>query len=150
MTSQDLPEQARSCTRKFSLNAPPRGKQFRVELAKALAAERRAARKLTQALDARAGAPLTVEAVARGPRVNPLELMRAWPSPGILNLRRDLDAQAEEQLRNRLEALLAGELGEETWLKIVSVITEARRAADRLDEMRPRKWMQTFNAPDEW
>jgi hypothetical protein len=25
-----------------------------------------------------------------GPRVNPVELMRAWSSPGMLNLRRDL------------------------------------------------------------
>jgi hypothetical protein len=138
-----------SFARKFSLTPPSRGRQFGVEVAKALAAERRAARKLIRALDARASAALIGEAAARGPRVNPLELMRPWSSPGMLNLRRDLDAQAEEQLRNRLEALLAGELGQETWLKIVSVITEARRAADRLDETWPRKRMQTFNAPDE-
>jgi hypothetical protein len=76
--------------------------------------------------------------------------MRAWSSPGMLNLRRDLDAQAEEKLRARLEALLAGELGREAWLKTLSVIVEAKRDADRLEEARSRKWRQTFSSPQGW
>jgi hypothetical protein len=84
--------------RRFSLNPPPRGKQFRVEFAKARAAERRATRKLETALGARASAPSGADAEATGPRVNPLELMRAWSSPGMLTVRRDLDPQAEETL----------------------------------------------------
>src|SRR6516164_9214560 len=96
--------------RKFSLNPPPRGKQFRVEFAKARAAERRATRKLetTLAASATSGA----DAEATGPPVNPLALMRAWSSPGMLNLRRDLDQQAEETLHARLEAFLAGQLSQ--------------------------------------
>jgi hypothetical protein len=42
--------------RKFSVNPPPRGKQFRAEFAEARAAQRRAARKLETALTARASA----------------------------------------------------------------------------------------------
>jgi hypothetical protein len=76
--------------------------------------------------------------------------MRAWSSPGMRNLRRDLDAQAEEKLRVRLEALLVGELGHEAWLKTLSVIVEAKRATDRLEETRPQKWRQTFTSPQGW
>jgi hypothetical protein len=65
-------------------------------------------------------------------------------------LRRDLDAQSEEKLRVRLEALLVGELGQEAWLKTLSVIVEAKRSADRLEETRPRKWRQTFGSPQGW
>jgi hypothetical protein len=70
--------------RKFSLIPPPRGKQFRAEFAKARAAERRASRKLDKVLDGRA-----TEAGADVPRVGPLELMRAWSSLGMLDLRQD-------------------------------------------------------------
>ena len=133
--------------RKFSLNPPPRGKQFRVEFAKARAAERRATRKLETALPARASATPGADAEAT---VNPLALMRAWSSPGMLNLRRDLDPQADETLHARLEALLAGRLSQQAWAKTLSVILEARRAADRLEETRPRKWRQTFNSPQGW
>ena len=93
-----------SFARKFSLNPPPRGKQFRAEFAKARAVQRRAARKLETALAARASATSGADAEATGPPVNPLGLMRAWSSPGMLNLRRDLDRQAEEALyaRSRL------------------------------------------------
>ena len=136
--------------RKFSLNPPPRAKQFRVEFAKARAAERRAARKVETALGARASAPSRADAEAAGPPVNPLALMRAWSSPGMLNLRRDLDPQAEETLHARLEALLAGQLSQQSWVKTLSVILEARRAADRLGEARSRKWRQTFSSPQGW
>jgi hypothetical protein len=136
--------------RKFRLNPPPCGKQFRVEFVKARAAERRATRKLETTLAARATAPSGADTEATGRRVNPLELMRVWSSPGMLNLRRDLDAQAEEKLRVRLEALLVGELGQEAWLKTLSVTVEAKRAADRLEETRPRKWRQTFSSPQGW
>ena len=134
--------------RKFSLNPPPRGKQFRVEFAKARAAERRATRKLetTLAASATSGA----DAEATGPPVNPLALMRAWSSPGMLNLRRDLDQQAEETLHARLEAFLAGQLNQQAWAKTLSVILDARRPADRLEETRPRKWRQTFSSPQGW
>jgi hypothetical protein len=97
--------------RKFSLIPPPTGKRLRVEFAKARAAERRASRKLDEILDACAtetsAAP---EARTKASHVGPLQLMRAWSSPGMLNLRSGLDGQAEEQLRARLEARLAGEL----------------------------------------
>jgi hypothetical protein len=136
--------------RKFSLNPPPRGRQFGVEFAKARAAERRAARKLETALAARASAPSRADAEATGPRVDPLELMRAWSSPGMLNLRRDLDPQAEETLHARLEALMSGQLSQQAWAKTLSVILDARRAADRLEETRPRKWRQTFSSPQGW
>jgi hypothetical protein len=139
-----------SFARKFSLSPPPRGKQFRVEFAKARAAERRAARKLETALAERASATPGADAEATGPQVNPLELMRAWSSPGMLNLRRDLDPQAEESLHARLEALLAGTLGQQAWAKTLCLILEARRAADRLEETRPRKWRQTFSSPEGW
>jgi hypothetical protein len=135
--------------RKFSLNPPPRGKQFRAEFAKARAAERRATRKLETALGERASAPSRADAEA-GPRVNPLELMRAWSSPGMLNLRRDLDPQAEETLHAQLEALMAGQLSQRAWAKTLSVILDARRAADRLEATRPRKWRQTFSSPQGW
>ena len=62
--------------RKFSLNPQPRGKQFRVEFAKARAAERRATQKLETALASSASAPSRADAEATGPPVNPLELMR--------------------------------------------------------------------------
>ena len=139
-----------SFARKFSLSPPPRGKQFRVEFAKARAAERRAARKLETALAARASAPSGAYAEATCPPVNPLELMRAWSSPGMLNLRRDLDTRAEETLCARLEALMAGQLSQRAWAKTLSVIVDARRAADRLEETRPRKWRQTFSSPEGW
>jgi hypothetical protein len=112
--------------RKFSLNPPPRGKQFRAEFAKARAADRRATRKLETALDACASAPSGADAEATGPPVNPLELMRAWSSPGMLNLRRDLDPRAEETLHARLEALMAGRLSQQAWAKTLSVILDAR------------------------
>jgi hypothetical protein len=136
--------------RKFSLNPPPPGKQLRVEFAKARAAGRRAARKLKTALAARASAPSGADAEAMGPQVNPLALMRAWSSPGMLNLRRDLDPQAEETLHARLEALMSGQLSQQAWVKTLSVILDARRAADRLEETRLRKWRQTFNSPQGW
>jgi hypothetical protein len=136
--------------RKFSLNPPPRGQQFRAEFAKARAAERQATRKLETALGARASAPSGADAKAMGPRVNPLELMRAWSSPGMLNLRRDLDPQAGETLYVRLEALMTGQLSQRAWAKTLSVILDARRAADRLEETRPRKWRQNFSSPDGW
>ena len=135
-----------SFARKFSLNPPPRGKQFRVEFAKARAAERRATRKLETALPARASATPGADAEAT---VNPLALMRVWSSPGMLNLRRDLDPQAEETLHARLEALMAGQLSQQAWAKTLSVILEARRAVDRLDGTRSRKRIQTFNSPEE-
>jgi hypothetical protein len=136
--------------RKFSLNPPPRGKQLRAEFAKARAAERRSARKLETALGARANAAPRADAEATGPPINPLELMRAWTSPGMLNLRRDIDPQAEETLHARLEALMAGQLSQQAWLKTLSVIIDARRAADHLEETRPRKWRQTFSSPQGW
>jgi hypothetical protein len=136
--------------RKFSLNPPPRGKQFRVEFAKARAPERRATRKLETALAARASTPSGADVEAASPRVNPLALMRAWSSPGMLNLRRDLDPQAEETLHARLEALMSGKLSQQAWVKTLSVILEVRRAADRLEETRPRKWRQTFSSPQGW
>jgi hypothetical protein len=136
--------------RKFSLNPPPRAKQFRVEFAKARAAERRAERKLETALAERAGAAPAGDAEATGPPVNPLTLMRAWSSPGMLNLRRDLDPRAEETLHARLEARMAGQLSQRAWAKTLSVILEARRAADRLGEARSRKWRQTFSSPQGW
>jgi hypothetical protein len=136
--------------RKFSLNPPPRGKQFRAEFAKARAAERRATRKLETALGARASAPSGADAEAVGPPVNPLALMRAWSSPGMLNLRQDLDPRAEETLHARLEALMAGRLSQRAWAKTLSVILDARRAADRLEETRLRKWRQTFSSPQGW
>jgi hypothetical protein len=136
--------------RKFSLNPPPRGKQFRVEFAKARAAERRAARKLETALAARASAAPGADAEATGPPVNPVELMRAWSSPGMLNLRRDLDPQAEETLHARLGALMSGQLSQQAWAKTLSVIVDARRAADRLEETRPRKRRQAYSSPEGW
>jgi hypothetical protein len=57
----------------------------------------------------------------------------------MLNLRSGLDAQAQENLRVQLEALLAGELSEEAWLKNISLIAEARRAADRHEQTRLKK-----------
>jgi hypothetical protein len=51
--------------------------------------------------------------------------MRVWSSAGMLTLRRDLDAHAEEKLRDQLEGLLA----------------------DRLEVTRPREWRQTFSSP---
>jgi hypothetical protein len=136
--------------RKFSLNPPPRGEQFRVEFAKARAAERRATRKLETTLGARASATPGVDAEATSPPLNPLALMRAWSSPGMLNLRRDRDPQAEETLNARLEALLGGQLSQQAWAKTLSVILDARRAADRLEEAPSRKWRQTFSSPEGW
>jgi hypothetical protein len=136
--------------RKFSLNPPPRGKQFRAEFAKARAADRRATRKLETALAARASAPSAADAEAASPPVNPLALMRAWSSPGMLNLRRDLDPQAEETLHARLDALMARQLSQRAWAKSLSVILDARRAADRLEETRLRKRRQTFSSPQGW
>jgi hypothetical protein len=136
--------------RKFSLTPPPRGKQFRVEFAKARAVQRRAARTVEMALATRASVAPGADAEAMGSRVNPLALMRAWSSPGMLNLRRDLDPQAEETLYARLEALMSGQLSQQAWVKTLSVILDARRAADRLEETRPRKWRQTFSSPQGW
>jgi hypothetical protein len=137
--------------RKFSLSPPPLGKQFRTEFAKARAAQRRATRKLDKVLNARATAPsAAAEAGAEGPRVDPLQLMRAWSSPGMLNLRSGLDPQAEEQLRVRLGAYMAGVLSPQAWAKTLSVILDARRAADHLEQTRPRKWRQTFSMPQGW
>jgi hypothetical protein len=129
--------------RKFSLNPPPGGKQFRAEFAKARSVERRTTRKLEATLGARDSEP-------SGARVDPLDLMRAWSSPGMLNLRRALDRQAEEALYARLEALMAGELSQQAWAKTLSAIMDARRAADRLEETGSRKWIQTFSSPQGW
>jgi hypothetical protein len=68
----------------------------------------------------------------------------------MLNLRRDLNPQAEETLHARLEARMAGQLSQQAWAKTLSVILEARRAADRLEETRPRKWRQTFSSQQGW
>jgi hypothetical protein len=68
----------------------------------------------------------------------------------MLNLRRDLDPPAQETLHVRLEALLAGQLSQRAWTKTLSVILEARRAVDRLEETRPRKWRQTSSSPQGW
>jgi hypothetical protein len=138
--------------RQFSLTPPTPARRLRVELAKARAAERRAVRKLDKVLDERASAPPPgAEAGAEGPpRVNALELMRAWSSPGMVNLRSGLDARAEEQLRVRLVALLAGELGHGVWLKTLSAIVEAGRAADRLEEARFKKRKQDLSSPEGW
>jgi hypothetical protein len=122
-------------------------KTVQVEFAKARAAERRAARKLDQVLNAGASASSTAEREVEGPRVGPLELMRVWSSAGMLTLRRDLDAQAEEKLRDQLEALLSGQLRPSVWRRTVFLINDARRAADRLEETHSREWRQTFNSP---
>jgi hypothetical protein len=45
---------------------------------------------------------------------------------------------------------MAGKLSHQAWAKTLSVIVEARRAADRLEEARPRKWIQTFSSPQGW
>ena len=76
MESEDRPERIAGLARKFSLIPPARGKQFRVEFAKARAAKRRAARKLDNVLDARASAPSTVGREAKGPCVGAIGLMR--------------------------------------------------------------------------
>jgi hypothetical protein len=68
----------------------------------------------------------------------------------MLNFRRDLEPQAEETLHARLEALMTGRLSQQAWAKTLSVILEARRAADRLEEARSRKWRQTFSSPQGW
>jgi hypothetical protein len=120
-----------------------------VEFTKARAC--RASRKLDKVLDARPTIPSsTAEAGTAGPRVNPLELMRALPLKGMLDLRRDLDPRAEETLYARLEAFLAGRLSHQAWAKTLCVILDARRAADRLEETRLRKWRQTFSSPQGW
>jgi hypothetical protein len=66
------------------------------------------------------------------------------------DLRKDLDPEAEETLHARLEALMAGELGLAAWLKTLCAISAARRAADRLEETRRRKWRQTFSSSKGW
>jgi hypothetical protein len=143
MAREDLWGRGLGFARKFSLTPPASGRRFRVELAKARAAERRAARRLERVLDGRSSAG------AKERRADPLDLVRVWSSPGMLDLRRGLDEQAEESFRARLEAYMAGELGQEAWVKTVSLIAEAKRAADRFEETRPRKWAQTFSRA-EW
>jgi hypothetical protein len=136
--------------RKFSLNPPPRGKQFRVEFAKARAAQRRATRKLFGVLKEDVTALPSAEVATDPPRFSRIEFVRVWSSPGMLDLRRSLDPQAEENLRARLEAFMAGQLSQSAWLMTLCSINEARRAADRIEETWPRKWRQTFSSPQGW
>jgi hypothetical protein len=136
--------------RKFSLNPPPRGRRFRVEFAKVRATERRTTRKLSRVLKERATALSSARVEAEPLRFSNIEFARVWSSPRMLDLRRGLDPQAEESLRARLEAFMAGELSQQAWLKILCSINEARRAADRREETRPRKWTRSVKSPEEW
>jgi hypothetical protein len=136
--------------RKFSLNPPPRGKQFRVEFAKARATERRATRKLSRVLRERATAPSPAGVEAEPPRFSGIEFARVWLSRSMLDLRRGLDPQSEENLRARLEAFMAGELSQQAWVKILCSINEVRLAVDRIGEARSQKWRQTFSSFEEW
>jgi hypothetical protein len=136
--------------RKFTLNPPPLGKQFRAEFAKARAAERRATRKLSRVLEERATARSSARIEAEPLRFSRIEFARVWSSPRMLDLRRGLDTRAEENLRARLEAFMAGELNQQAWEKILCSINEARRAADRLVEKGPRQWTRSVKSAGEW
>jgi hypothetical protein len=138
--------------RKFGLALAPRGKQFRVEFAKARAAERRATRKLFCVLQERATV-LTSAGVETEPeplRFRRIEFARIWSSPHMLDLRRGLDPQAEESLRARLEAFMAGELSRGAWVKILCSINQVRLAVDRIGEARTQKWRQTGSSFEGW
>jgi hypothetical protein len=135
---------------RFTLIPPPRGKQFRAEFAKARATERRATRNLFRVLKERATALSSAGAEAEPPRFGRIEFARVWSSPRMLDLRRALDPQAEENLRARLEAFMAGELSQQAWLKILCSINEAGCAADRLEETGPRKWTRSVRSAEEW
>jgi hypothetical protein len=112
------------------LTPPPVHKQFAAERVRARIKERKARKKLRNALDrAEAAEP------ARR-RVNPVELARVWSSLAFRDLRRSLTETQQERLRAHLAAYMAGETTPAAWHATVNAVAALRRASEPSSERR--------------
>ena len=142
MAIEDVAGGMKPYARPFNLVPPPRDRQFRTAALKAERSKRKADRRLAAALDE--GEAEAVHAV------NTAELARLWGSAAYRDLRAGLPPQEEEMLHRQLAGVLSGEIPLAVWHATLSVLREARRAADLAAEVRPRKWRQAFPDVNGW
>jgi hypothetical protein len=112
----------RSFAQVVNLTPPPTHRQFATERVRARIKERRAGKKLHDAL---------AEGEQQGrARVNPVELARVWSSLAFRDLRRSLTETEQEKLRAHLAAYMAGETTPAVWHAAVNAVAALRRASD--------------------
>ena len=140
MAIEDLPDSVKPYARPFNLVPPPCDRQFRTAQLKAKRSWRRAERRLAAALD---------DSQA-GQAVNMAELTRLWASAAYRELRADLPPHEVEKLHNQLASVLSGETSLKVWHATIAALREARSAADLSDEVRPRKWRQSWPDLSDW
>ena len=140
MAIEDWPDGMNPRARPFSLVPPPRDRQFRTAQLKAERSKRSAEQRRAAAFD---------DSQA-GRAVNTAELTRLWASAAYRELRADLPPHEVEKLHNQLASVLSGETSLKVWHATIAALREARRAADLSDEVRPRKWRQSYPDLSDW
>ena len=73
-----------------------------------------------------------------------------WASAAFSDLRFGLPPQEVEKLHNQLASVLSGEISLKVWHATIAALREARSAADRSDDARPRKWRQSWLDLNGW
>jgi hypothetical protein len=139
-----MADQDRRFAQVVTLTPPPTHRQFATERVRARIQERKAGKKLREALDRRAEA----DEQGRG-RVNPVEVARVWNLTTLRDLRADLPPSEQEKLRALLAAVLSGETELSVWHKTLNALTALRRASEPAVGA-PRGWRQTWPAEQEW
>jgi hypothetical protein len=140
MAIEDRPGGMNPHARPFSLVPPPRDRQFRTTQLKAERSKRYAEQRRAAALDD----GQTVHTI------NTAELARLWASAAFSDLRFGLPPHEVEKLHNQLSSVLSGETPLKVWHATIAALREARRAADLSDEVRPRKWRQSYPDLSDW
>jgi hypothetical protein len=126
-----------------NLTPPPTYRQFATERVRARIKERKAGKKLREALDRRAEAD-----EQRRARVNPVELARIWNSLAFRDLRASLTETEQERLRASLAAYMAGEMTPAVWHATVNAVAALRRVSEPVVGA-PRRRRQSWPAAEE-
>jgi hypothetical protein len=126
------------------LTPPPTYRQFATERVRAHIKERKAGKKLREALGRRGEA----DEQGRG-RVNPVEVARVWNLISLRDLRADLPPSEQEKLRALLVTVLSGETELAVWHKTLNALGALRRASEPAVGA-PRRWRLTWPAEQEW
>ena len=127
-----------------NLTPPPTHRQFATERVRARIKERKAGKKLREALDRRAEGD-----EHGGARVNPAELARVWNSLAFRDLRRRLTETEQESFAPILRPYMAGETRPAVWHATLNAVAALRRASEPVVGA-PRQWRQTWPSDQEW
>ena len=126
-----------------TLTPPLTHRQFAAERVRARIKERKAEKKLRDALDRRA------EGGERDfAKVNPVELARVWNLTRFRDLRADLPPAKQQKLWDLLAAVMSGETAPEVWWATINALAALRRASEPAVGA-TRRWRQTWSPAGE-